>query len=105
LGILVGLALQLRKLEVAGKLTLINLVGRNLETVKNLGIHKIANVSTSYVRNSKDLESLKNQSYREEANPETIYKAHKTLLELNDKNSRIFRDVVNYLEQKIEDSS
>ena len=42
LGILVGLALQLRKLEVAGKLTLINLVGRNLETVKNLGIHKIA---------------------------------------------------------------
>ena len=105
LGILVGLALQLRKLEVAVKLTLINLEGRNLETVKNLGIHKIADVSTSYVRNSKDLESLKNQSYREEANPETIYKAHKTLLELNDKNSRIFRDVVNYLEQKIEDSS
>jgi anti-sigma B factor antagonist len=105
LGILVGLALQLRKLEVAGKLTLINLVGRNLETVKNLGIHKIADVSTSYITNSKDLENLNNQSHREEANPETIYKAHKTLLELNDKNSRIFRDVVNYLEQKIDDSA
>jgi len=105
LGILVGLALQLRKHEVPGKLTLINLVGRNLETVKNLGIHKIAAVSTSYITNSKDLDNLNNQSHREEANPETIYKAHKTLLELNDKNSRIFRDVVNYLEQKIEDSA
>ena len=36
LGILVGLALQLRKHEVPGKLTLINLVGRNLETRRKL---------------------------------------------------------------------
>ena len=104
LGILVGLALQLRKLEVTGKLTLINLVGRNLETVQNLGIHKIATVSSNYVSNTKELESLNHHSNHEEANPEIIYKAHKTLLELNEKNSRVFRDVVNYLEQKIEDS-
>jgi hypothetical protein len=42
LGILVGLALKLRKFEDEGFLTLVNLRGRNLETVKNLGIQKIA---------------------------------------------------------------
>jgi anti-anti-sigma regulatory factor len=105
LGILVGLALQLRKHEVPGKLTLINLVGRNLETVQNLGIHKIATVSSNYITNTTELENLNNHPHNEEANPEIIYKAHKTLLELNEKNSKIFRDVVNYLEQKIEDSA
>ena len=105
LGILVGLALQLRKLEITGKLTLINLVGRNLETVQNLGIHKIATVSSSYITNTNELENLNNHPLHEEANPEIIYDAHKTLLEQNEKNSSRFRDVVNYLEQKIEDSA
>lgn len=105
LGILVGLALQLRKFQDGGNLTLLNLIGRNLETVENLGIHKIATVSSEFVSNTNELDELKVKSKSDKANPELIYKAHKTLLDLNEKNSKIFKDVVNYLEQKVEDSA
>ena len=104
LGILVGLALQLRKSSGGGGLTLLNLVGRNRETVENLGIHKIAIVSSEFVSNSSELEVLKMKNSSDKACPELIYKAHKTLLDLNEKNSKIFKDVVNFLEQKVEDS-
>ena len=105
LGILVGLALQLRKFQDGGNLTLLNLIGRNLETVENLGIHKIATVSSEFVSNTNELDELKVKSKSDKASPELIYKAHKTLLDLNEKNSKIFKDVVNYLEQKVEDSA
>ena len=105
LGILVGLALQLRKFQDGGNLTLLNLIGRNLETVENLGIHKIATVSSEFVSNTNELDELKVKSKSDKARPELIYKAHKTLLDLNEKNSKIFKDVVNYLEQKVEDSA
>jgi anti-sigma B factor antagonist len=105
LGILVGLALQLRKSHDGGDLTLLNLIGRNLETVKNLGIHKIATVSSEVVSNSDELEGLKVKLKSDKAHPELIYNAHRNLLDLNEKNSKIFKDVVNFLEQKVEDSA
>jgi hypothetical protein len=97
--------LQLRKFQDGGNLTLLNLIGRNLETVENLGIHKIATVSSEFVSNTNELDELKVKSKSDKASPELIYKAHKTLLDLNEKNSKIFKDVVNYLEQKVEDSA
>ena len=105
LGILVGLSLKLKKENQGGSLTLLNLVGRNLETVENLGIHKIALVSSEFISSPNDLENLQVKAEEEKACTEVIYRAHKTLLDLNQKNSRIFRDVVNYLEQKVEDSA
>lgn len=104
LGILVGLALKLKNSNDGGSLNLVNLIGRNLETVQNLGIHKIANVSSSFVSSKDDLETLKIKIQDEKECQQEIYNAHKTLLELNEKNSRIFRDVINFMEQKVEDS-
>ena len=69
LGILVGLALQLRKSQEGGNLTLLNLIGRNLETVKNLGIHKIATVSSDFVSSPNELEELKVKSKSDKASP------------------------------------
>lgn len=105
LGILVGLSLKLRKLDEKGNLTLLNLIGRNLETVENLGIHKIANVSSEFISSPDELKNLKVKNISQQTCPKLIYDAHKTLMDLNEKNSRIFRDVVNYLEQKVEDSA
>ena len=105
LGILVGIALQLRKSKEGGNLTLVNLLDRNLETVKNLGIHKIANVSSECFSSIKELEELDPKEKNTKACSEIIYKAHKTLMELNDKNSKIFKDVVSYLQHKVEDSA
>ncbi|MDA7757698.1 STAS domain-containing protein [Opitutales bacterium] len=99
LGILVRLALNLRNSTEPGKLALVNLTGRNLETVRNLGIHRIAEISSFSIENETDLKSLdanKNSS----ANSETIYQAHKTLMNLNAKNLRMFCDVVSFLEKE-----
>ena len=104
LGILVRLALNLRNSEDQGKLALVNLTGRNLETVKNLGIHRIAEVSSHAVESIKDLESLSVNGQDDVACSETIYEAHKTLMNLNEKNLRMFCDVVSFLEQETERS-
>ena len=100
LGILVRLALNLRNSDDAGKLVLVNLTGRNLETVKNLGIDKIAEVSSFSTKDFKDLESLNKNVQTESACSDTIYEAHKTLMNLNEKNLRMFCDVVSFLEQE-----
>jgi hypothetical protein len=106
LGILVGLALKLRKFEDEGYLTLVNLRGRNLETVQNLGIHKIAEISSQETPSDlRELDDLKNAKVGGAACSDTIYQAHKTLMELNEKNSRMFCDVVNFLERQKEDSA
>ena len=104
LGILVRLALNLRSAEEAGKLALVNLTGRNLETVKNLGIDRIAEISSHSIENADELESLGNKAQNEMACSETIYQAHKTLMNLNAKNLRMFCDVVSFLEQEVENS-
>ena len=104
LGILVRLALNLRNSEDSGKLALVNLNGRNLETVKNLGIHRIAEISSHAVESVKDLESLSENGQDDVACSETIYEAHKTLMNLNEKNLRMFCDVVSFLEQENERS-
>ena len=104
LGILVRLALNLRNSENSGKLALVNLNGRNLETVKNLGIHRIAEISSHSVESVNDLESLSENGQDDIACSETIYEAHKTLMNLNEKNLRMFCDVVSFLEQENERS-
>tara|TARA_B100000212_G_scaffold140514_1_gene105814 strand:- start:816 stop:1325 length:510 start_codon:yes stop_codon:yes gene_type:complete len=98
LGILVGVAIKLKRAVEPGTLTLVNLRNRNLETVKNLGIHKLCEISSMEVSDSDQLENLLTQENNAEACSKTIYDAHKTLMHLNQKNLKMFSDIVNYLE-------
>tara|TARA_S200000501_G_scaffold284892_1_gene269198 strand:+ start:373 stop:873 length:501 start_codon:yes stop_codon:yes gene_type:complete len=100
LGILVRLALNLRGSEEPGQLALVNLTGRNLETVRNLGIHRIAKISSYSIENEDDLNALETSEKSDIACSKTIYQAHKTLMNLNTKNLRMFCDVVSFLEQE-----
>ncbi len=101
LGIIVSVALRIRKDQQGGGVVLLNLRGRNLETVCNLGVHQITDVCSSEVTNETELENL---ALAKDASADqcTIYQAHKALMNLNAKNLRVFSDVVNYLEQKRE---
>lgn len=100
LGILVSVALKIRGFDDEGNISLLNLRGRNLETVCNLGIHQIAEVSSDEVKDEIQLENLALQRSESNTNYDTIYKAHKALMNLNEKNLKVFSDVVSYLEQK-----
>ena len=103
LGILVSVALKIRSNQDGGSMVLLNLTGRNLETLCNLGIHQITEVSPEEINDLEQLESLAQNPSESGVQSETIYKAHKALMSLNDKNLKVFSDVVNYLEQKKEE--
>ena len=103
LGILVSVALKIRTDQEGGCMALLNLTGRNLETVCNLGIHQITEVSSDEINDAEQLEKLNQNSAESTVGSQTIYNAHKALMNLNDKNLRIFSDVVSYLEQKKEE--
>ena len=85
LGILVSVAIKVRKSAEGGSFTLLNLRGRNLETVCNLGIHQIADISSDEVNDVEELENLSSKPSNLNANAHTIYKAHKALMSLNEK--------------------
>jgi anti-sigma B factor antagonist len=102
LGILVSIALEIRSNEDGGSFVLLNLRGRNLETVRNLGIHQITEISSDEVNSLEQLDKLGDDSSTS-VSSDTIYKAHKTLMSLNEKNLKVFSDVVSYLEQKKEE--
>ena len=96
LGILVKVAIRVRG---RGSLSLINLRNRNLETVQHLGIHKIASICSKKVVGLNDLKSIESNSVSEN----TIYQAHKSLVDLNDKNQKVFCDVLQFLQRKKDD--
>jgi anti-anti-sigma regulatory factor len=100
LGILVSLAI---KVKSSGSLTLLNLRDRNLETVRNLGIHKIAIVSTESFVEVDEAIAIDESAADAKASTRLIYEAHKSLMDLNQKNQKLFCDVVKFLEQKKEE--
>ena len=102
LGILVSLAI---KVKSSGSLTLVNLRDRNLETVRNLGIHKIALVSTESFGELDETVSIDESGAETKASTRLIYEAHKSLMDLNQKNQKLFCDVVKFLEQKKEEEA
>ena len=104
LGILAGVALSIRSHEADGFLTLLQLGERNLETVKNLGIHRIVNVGSK--EDLLDIENLENIAVGANggtASAREVYNAHKRLTELNESNARQFHDVMAFLEQHLEE--
>ena len=106
LGILVSAALVIRGLKEEGFMTLSRLVDRNLETVRNLGIHRIADVQTHETEfKDKEFENVSDRSSEKAVDSKEIYKAHKILSELNEGNAHKFRDVVSFLELQKEEGN
>ena len=103
LGILVSVALKIRSNQNGGSMVLLNLMGRNLETVCNLGIHQITEVSSEHIKDIEHLDELAQNAAQSSVGSNTVYQAHKALMNLNDKNLKVFSDVVSYLEQKKEE--
>ena len=101
LGILVGVALQLKKTDPPGSMALLGLGERNLDVVRNLGIHRLMSVDGS---NSKidysTAESVGANGEKAQADESLIRDAHMRLSELNEKNARLFQDVVGFLEKQ-----
>jgi anti-anti-sigma regulatory factor len=105
LGILVGVALELRKTDPPGSVALLQLGERNLEVVRNLGIHRLVSVEAGDLKMDfgATAKTIEANGDRAQADEELICEAHKRLSELNEKNARLFKDVVGFLEQHLEE--
>ena len=104
LGVLAGAALQLRKQATPGSLVLCRLGERNLELVRNLGLHRLLTVDTktSGVNSSalSALPYLPAQGELESAR--MVLAAHENLVAADPTNQAKFQDVLSFLKSRVQ---
>lgn len=105
LGVLAGIALQVRKLSPPGRLVLSRLEGRNLELVRNLGLHRILTIDSGTVPPppATASQAIPCSSRSELENAKVALQAHENLVEAEEANRSKFEDVLHFLRKRIEE--
>ncbi|HTO04143.1 MAG TPA: STAS domain-containing protein [Opitutus sp.] len=103
LGVLAGIALELRKRPGNGSLVLARLGPRNLELVRNLGLHRLLTVDSgdfqmSFRKGEQALECL-DQTELDQAR--LVLEAHENLVSADEANRSKFQDVLAFLKNKV----
>ncbi len=104
LGILAGAALETRTLEPPGSLIFCRMGKRNLELVRNLGLHRIVKVDAGDFPMSFE-EQDKNLNHSQQSELESakmVLKAHENLVAIDDANQVRFQDVLSFLKNQID---
>ncbi|MBE7537093.1 MAG: STAS domain-containing protein [Opitutaceae bacterium] len=105
LGVLAGAALQVRKHAPPGSLTLLRIEGRNLELVRNLGLHRILNIEeaegTTQSATAAQAIPCVDRSELEQA--KVALQAHENLVEAEEGNRGKFQDVLHFLRKRIDE--
>jgi anti-anti-sigma factor len=101
LGILAGTALELRKKDPPGKLTLCQLSERNQELITNLGLQNLLAISNdpADAEFCADFDSLDNEEVSDAKN---VLQAHENLTEADEENVAKFQDVISFLKNQVE---
>jgi hypothetical protein len=102
--VVAGLALELRKKEPPGSLTLCRLGPRNLELVRNLGLHRLLLVDAGGgpADPCGAATALTNQAGSELENARMVLEAHENLVTAEATNAAKFQDVLAFLRQRVE---
>jgi anti-anti-sigma factor len=105
LGVLAGAALQLRKMSPPGALTLVRVGDRNLELIRNLGLHRLATVDAGDFNLSFDGSSaqvLTDDKKSEIESAKLVLEAHENLISADSTNAAKFQDVLAFLRNRID---
>lgn len=104
LGVLAGIALTLRRQDPAGSLTLARVGERNLELIRNLGLHRLATVDAgSFPMNfSGGTQALDSQARSELESAKLVLEAHENLVNADATNAAKFQDVLAFLRNRVE---
>ena len=104
LGVLAGIALELLKRTPRGSLVLARMGQRNLELIRNLGLHKILTVDTADV--GLNLEACATPlvaSVRGELeNARLVLESHENLVSADETNRGKFQDVLVFMKNRVE---
>jgi anti-sigma B factor antagonist len=104
LGVLAGTALELKKKTPPGSLVLARVGQRNLELIRNLGLHRLLTVDAGYFamnfENCKD--PLQCRNHTELENARLVLEAHENLVSADESNRGKFQDVLVFMKNRVE---
>ena len=104
LGVIAGAALELRRLAPPGTLTLVRVGERNLELIRNLGLHRLATVDAggfqlSFTGGGQALDA---GARSEIESARLVLEAHEHLVAADAANAAKFQDVLAFLRNRVE---
>ena len=104
LGVLAGVALELRKKSASGSLVLARVGQRNLELIRNLGLHRLLTVDAGDFAMNFDRckDALQCQNHTELENARLVLEAHENLVSVDEANRTKFQDVLAFLRNRVE---
>lgn len=104
LGVLAGAAIELRRQNPPGQLTLARVGERNLELIRNLGLHRLAIVDPGVLAMDSTTpgQALTNQARTEVENARLMLEAHENLVATDPANAAKFQDVLTFLKARLE---
>lgn len=101
LGVLAGVALELRRLDPPGSLTLVRVGERNLELIRNLGLHRLATVDTGGGASSGPGREIDARQLGEVERARLVLEAHEALVAADPENATKFQDVLAFLRNQL----
>lgn len=104
LGVLAGAALEIRKAAPGGSLILSRVGQRNLELIRNLGLHRLMTVDAGDFAMSFDKcdKPLACADRSELENARLVLEAHENLVTADEANRTKFQDVLSFLKNRVE---
>ncbi|MDP2138359.1 MAG: STAS domain-containing protein [Candidatus Didemnitutus sp.] len=105
LGVLAGSALLLGKLTPPGSMTLVRVGERNLELLRNLGLHRLATVESGEFKMNFDgsgAQALSAEKRTEIEQAKLVLEAHENLVAADADNAAKFQDVLAFLRNQVE---
>jgi anti-anti-sigma factor len=104
LGVLAGAALEVRKAGPDGSLILSRVGQRNLELIRNLGLHRLLTVDAGDFEMSFDKcdRALACPDRSELENARLVLEAHENLVTADEANRTKFQDVLAFLKNRVE---
>jgi anti-anti-sigma regulatory factor len=105
LGVLAGTALDLRKSVPAGSFVFCRLGPRNLELIRNLGLHRLATVDTGPAPEGSDAaaRALEGPQQGEIESARLCLRAHEDLVQADAANESKFQDVITFLKSRVDE--
>ena len=104
LGVLAGVALELRRQAPPGTLTLTRVAERNLELIRNLGLHRLATVDAGNFPMNFNGAALpmEGKAKTEIEHARLVLEAHENLVSADGANATKFQDVLAFLRNRVD---
>jgi anti-anti-sigma factor len=103
LGVVAGVAIELRKPANGGSLVVTRVAARNLELMRNLGLHRLLTIDAGGdVNVAKCDTALEAKKISEVENARMVLEAHENLVSADEANRSKFQDVLAFLRNRVE---